>query len=164
MEDNQIRRQHVKTNVGEYAGILERACPAQVYEYVDDETRQGEGGERYGGKKLAINSQVMKNAPIAACTLGAYANAFRTVSIASCAISRSQRRTLLGQYLKVAEVRSTVRIFSLSGATELNLAASHHMIHPFAYDSLTWRAHRQAPINFWGTNNGCALRTAVAIE
>lgn len=133
-EDNQIRRQHVKTNVGEYAGLLGRACPAQVYEYVDDETSQSEGGEGYGGKKLVINSQVMKNAPIAACTLGAYAYAFRTVSIASCAISRSQRRTLPGQYLKVAEVRSTVRIFSLSVAAGLSLAASHHMI---LYDPMT---------------------------
>lgn len=57
-----------------------------------------------------------------------------------------------------------MRIFSLSVAAGLNLAASHHMIHPVAHDSLTWRAHRQAPINFWGTNDGCALRTAVAIE
>lgn len=36
---------------------------AQVYEYVDDETRQGEGGEGYGGKKLVISSQVMKMRP-----------------------------------------------------------------------------------------------------
>ncbi|KAI0694134.1 hypothetical protein BC835DRAFT_1545230 [Cytidiella melzeri] len=56
-EDKASRRQHVKLNVGEYAGLLGRACPAQVYEYVDDEASQGEGGEGWGGKKLVINSQ-----------------------------------------------------------------------------------------------------------
>lgn len=30
------KREHVKTNVGEFAGLLGRACPAGVYEYVDD--------------------------------------------------------------------------------------------------------------------------------
>ncbi|KAI0340320.1 FAD/NAD(P)-binding domain-containing protein [Trametopsis cervina] len=56
-EDASIRRDHVKLNVGEYAGLLGRACPAQVYEYVDDESSQGDGGEGWGGKKLVINSQ-----------------------------------------------------------------------------------------------------------
>ncbi|KAE9406584.1 FAD/NAD(P)-binding domain-containing protein [Gymnopus androsaceus JB14] len=31
------RRQHVQKNVEEFAGLLGRACPAGVYEYVDDE-------------------------------------------------------------------------------------------------------------------------------
>lgn len=33
----QRRREHVKINVDEYAGLLGRACPAGVYEYVDVE-------------------------------------------------------------------------------------------------------------------------------
>ena len=57
-ESKAVRREHVKVNVGEYAGLLGRACPAQVYEYVEDESAQGEDGEGWGGKKLVINSQV----------------------------------------------------------------------------------------------------------
>ncbi|GAW08378.1 FAD NAD-P-binding domain-containing protein [Lentinula edodes] len=30
-----LRRTHTKINIGEYAGLLARACPAGVYEYVD---------------------------------------------------------------------------------------------------------------------------------
>ena len=36
-EDADIRREHVRTNVGEYAGLLGRGCPAQVYEYAEAE-------------------------------------------------------------------------------------------------------------------------------
>lgn len=57
-EGKAARREHVRVNVGEYAGLLGRACPAQVYEYVEDESAQGEDGEGWGGKKLVINSQV----------------------------------------------------------------------------------------------------------
>lgn len=32
-----IRRHHVKKNVGEFAGLLGHACPAGVYEYVDED-------------------------------------------------------------------------------------------------------------------------------
>ncbi|KAG8780510.1 hypothetical protein FRC16_003117, partial [Serendipita sp. 398] len=48
------RTHHVKVNVGEYAGLLGRACPAGVYEYVDAE--KGEAGS-WEGKRLVINSQ-----------------------------------------------------------------------------------------------------------
>ncbi|KAF8604795.1 FAD/NAD(P)-binding domain-containing protein [Ceratobasidium sp. AG-I] len=58
------RHEHVKTNVSEYAGLLGRACPAGVYEYVDGGVEPGtavpEGKEEdagWGGKKLVINSQ-----------------------------------------------------------------------------------------------------------
>lgn len=37
LDDKARRRKHVEVNVGEYAGLLGRACPAGVYEYVDDE-------------------------------------------------------------------------------------------------------------------------------
>jgi electron-transferring-flavoprotein dehydrogenase len=57
-ESKDLRRQHVRENVGEYAGLLGRACPAAVYEYVDDESSVGMDGEGWGGKKLVINSQV----------------------------------------------------------------------------------------------------------
>lgn len=62
VETPEVRSEHVKVNVEEYAGLLGRACPAQVYEYVDDDASVGggEGGESegWGGKKLVINSQV----------------------------------------------------------------------------------------------------------
>src|SRR5262249_21708488 len=48
---------HVQKNVGEYAGLLGRACPAGVYEYVDAGENEGELGA-WEGKKLVINSQV----------------------------------------------------------------------------------------------------------
>ncbi|KAJ7612102.1 FAD/NAD-P-binding domain-containing protein [Roridomyces roridus] len=56
------RREHVAKNVGTYAGLLGRACPAGVYEYVPDDggkavpgnVAEEEGAE---GKKLVINSQ-----------------------------------------------------------------------------------------------------------
>lgn len=54
------RKAHIEKNVGEYAGLLGRACPAAVYEYVDVEG-EGEGREEdvsVGGKKFVINSQV----------------------------------------------------------------------------------------------------------
>ena len=59
-EDAEVRREHVKTNVSEYAGLLGRGCPAQVYEYVEDEgadtaTESEKAG--WQGKRLVINSQ-----------------------------------------------------------------------------------------------------------
>lgn len=35
----QRHQEHVKVNVGTYAGLLGHACPAGVYEYVEDEVR-----------------------------------------------------------------------------------------------------------------------------
>jgi len=43
-EEEQRRREHVRINVEEYGGLLGRACPAGVYEYVES--------------GLVINSQV----------------------------------------------------------------------------------------------------------
>lgn len=54
-ESKEVRKHHVAVNVGDYAGLLGRACPAQVYEYVEDESGSEES---WGGKKLVINSQV----------------------------------------------------------------------------------------------------------
>ncbi|KAG9019417.1 hypothetical protein FRB90_002569 [Tulasnella sp. 427] len=59
-EGREARRHHVEKNVGEFAGLLGRACPAGVYEYVDQEGGDGEKkieDEGWGGKKLVINSQ-----------------------------------------------------------------------------------------------------------
>ncbi|OCH90825.1 FAD/NAD(P)-binding domain-containing protein [Obba rivulosa] len=60
-EGPEVRREHVRVNAGEYAGLLGRACPAAVYEYVDDEGGAAEEKssetESWGGKKLVINSQ-----------------------------------------------------------------------------------------------------------
>lgn len=56
-ETKEARREHVRRNVGEFGGLLGRACPAGVYEYVDVEAGEvnDEGAE---GKRLVINSQV----------------------------------------------------------------------------------------------------------
>ncbi|KAF9477148.1 hypothetical protein BDN70DRAFT_995146 [Pholiota conissans] len=60
-EEKRQRREHVKTNVGVYGGLLGRACPAGVYEYVKDEdaveANEDEGGESWKGHRLVINSQ-----------------------------------------------------------------------------------------------------------
>ena len=62
------RVDHVKKNVGEYAGLLGHACPASVYEYVSAEP----GDESsYEGQKLVINSQVRL---ISVLTRGLWAN------------------------------------------------------------------------------------------
>ncbi|CED83652.1 electron-transferring-flavoprotein dehydrogenase [Phaffia rhodozyma] len=45
---------HTETNVRDYAGLLGRACPAAVYEYVDAEPGDADAAE---GKKFIINSQ-----------------------------------------------------------------------------------------------------------
>jgi electron-transferring-flavoprotein dehydrogenase len=55
VEDVSLRKEHVRRNVGEYAGLLQRACPAGVYEYIEDEAAEDEG---WDGTKLVINSQV----------------------------------------------------------------------------------------------------------
>lgn len=49
----EARAAHVKTNVGTYAGLLSRVCPAGVYEY--HEAPEGEADA--DGMKLVINSQ-----------------------------------------------------------------------------------------------------------
>ncbi|KAF8066840.1 hypothetical protein FPV67DRAFT_1582481 [Lyophyllum atratum] len=52
------RRKHVEINVKEYAGLLGRACPAGVYEYVEAEPGDKAAAEEgWDGKKLVINSQ-----------------------------------------------------------------------------------------------------------
>ncbi|KAF5381762.1 hypothetical protein D9615_005511 [Tricholomella constricta] len=52
------RRKHVEVNVREYAGLLGRACPAGVYEYVEAEPGdKAVAEEGWDGKKLVINSQ-----------------------------------------------------------------------------------------------------------
>ncbi|KAM0753115.1 oxidoreductase [Meredithblackwellia eburnea MCA 4105] len=48
------RKSHVEKNVGEYAGLLGRVCPAAVYEYVEANTPEEADAD---GMKLVINSQ-----------------------------------------------------------------------------------------------------------
>lgn len=50
-----MHREHVRVNVGEYAGLLGHACPAGVYEYIDVNK---DDPEAWDAKKLVINSQV----------------------------------------------------------------------------------------------------------
>jgi electron-transferring-flavoprotein dehydrogenase len=54
------RSTHVRVNTSSYAGLLGRACPAGVYEYVNCEEGDVAGTEEgggWGGHKLVINSQ-----------------------------------------------------------------------------------------------------------
>ncbi|KIJ62082.1 hypothetical protein HYDPIDRAFT_114920 [Hydnomerulius pinastri MD-312] len=55
VEDLKLRKDHVQRNVSEYAGLLQRACPAGVYEYIEDEANAATEG--WNGHKLVINSQ-----------------------------------------------------------------------------------------------------------
>ncbi|KAF9219207.1 hypothetical protein BS17DRAFT_804516 [Gyrodon lividus] len=55
VEDANVRKEHVYHNVSEYAGLLQRACPAGVYEYIEDEANTEKDG--WNGQKLIINSQ-----------------------------------------------------------------------------------------------------------
>jgi electron-transferring-flavoprotein dehydrogenase len=57
-EELETRRKHVQVNVGEYAGLLGRACPAGVYEYVAEEGNDAAVSDGWNGHKLVINSQV----------------------------------------------------------------------------------------------------------
>ncbi|KAH9817484.1 hypothetical protein DFH28DRAFT_153234 [Melampsora americana] len=45
--------EHTKTNVQDYDGLLNKACPAGVYEYVDTDESEAD----FEGKRLVINSQ-----------------------------------------------------------------------------------------------------------
>lgn len=91
------RREHVKVNVEEFAGLLGRACPAGVYEYVDDEASKSEeaDGEGWGGKKLVINSQVRQLLYIFSPSFATsvhYVHGARTAYTASYATSKFQPR------------------------------------------------------------------------
>ncbi|KAF8839455.1 hypothetical protein BDN67DRAFT_953472 [Paxillus ammoniavirescens] len=50
VEDLTLRKDHVRRNMSEYTGLLQRACPAGVYEYTEDEANAD-------GQRLVINSQ-----------------------------------------------------------------------------------------------------------
>jgi electron-transferring-flavoprotein dehydrogenase len=89
IEDGEIRRNHVQKNVTEYAGLLGRACPAGVYEYIEDEGREAEA-DGWSGKKLVINSQVSLFCFFEATDFDFMR--WRTVSTVNCAILRCPRR------------------------------------------------------------------------
>lgn len=129
-EGNAVRREHVRRNVGEYAGLLGRACPAQVYEYVEDHATQGEDGEGWGGKRLVINSQVRYttvNHSIL-CDDGCFP--CRTVFTASCAILKFQRKISPGLFPKEVEDLSTVRSLTPASvlASGLTFPDSYYLI------------------------------------
>ena len=109
-EGNAVKREHVRRNVGEFAGLLGRACPAQVYEYVDDEASQGEDGEGWGGKKLVINSQV---GLVTKFSVHVWLTTFvtRIASTASYVISKCRPKISLGLSPKAVVAPNIVRIF-----------------------------------------------------
>ncbi len=93
--ERQTRQAHVRANVEEYAGLLGRACPAGVYEYVEvrgshlfypvmltrDHQTESSENDGWAGKKLVINSQVCA----ALLIFSRMANvSIRIVYIASC--------------------------------------------------------------------------------
>ena len=104
-ETSERRGEHVRVNVGEYAGLLGRACPAGVYEYVDDEDGSS-GAEGWGGKKLVINAQVncFSSPWISALTLSP-----RTAFTVSSVMLKFPHKTSNGPYQRVAEVQNIVR-------------------------------------------------------
>jgi electron-transferring-flavoprotein dehydrogenase len=104
VEDTALRKLHVQRNVSEYAGLLQRACPAGVYEYIEDET----AADGWNGHKLVINSQVRL---IFEPYTMSYVGHYRTVSTASYVILRSPHRISHGQFPREVEVQSTVSIF-----------------------------------------------------
>ena len=60
-DESATRSAHVKANVDLYAGLLGRACPAGVYEYVEEQGSDPAAAPAEGswkGHKLVINSQV----------------------------------------------------------------------------------------------------------
>ena len=56
-DEQDTRERHIQINVGRYAGLLGRACPAGVYEYVPVEGNSTSEGT-WNGHELVINSQV----------------------------------------------------------------------------------------------------------
>lgn len=53
----QARREHIRVNVDEYAGLLGRACPAQVYEYVDADADADDAADADAGEASAGNTR-----------------------------------------------------------------------------------------------------------
>lgn len=100
----------MEKNVGEFAGLLGRACPAGVYEYVDQEGGEGEKrveDEGWAGKKLVINSQVSL-AMILGRLYSRGGASYRIASTASYATSKYPLKTLRGLFPRGAGVQSTV--------------------------------------------------------
>jgi hypothetical protein len=105
---------HTAANVGEYAGLLGRVCPAAVYEYVDAESADADAE----GKKFVINSQncsaffLFTCSPIACAPLLLLTTPPLQQSTARRARSRRRRRTSRGPCQKAAVVPSTVGLGS----------------------------------------------------
>ena len=113
-EETVRRTEHVKRNVGEFGGLLGRACPAGVYEYVDVEGGSDAEDGSWNGKKLVINSQVR----VCLCHDEEKFDTerfLRTVSIANCATSKCRLKTFNGVCLKVEGGLSTVSICNCLG-------------------------------------------------
>lgn len=108
VEDVSLRKEHVRRNVGEYAGLLQRACPAGVYEYIEDEAASKEEG--WDGKKLVINAQVSGFEFYTFGGIDHLARRCRIVSIASFATSRFLLKISHGQCPKVEVVLNTVSL------------------------------------------------------
>ena len=120
------RTQHVKTNVGEYAGLLGRACPAGVYEYVDAE--KGEAGS-WEGKKLVINSQASRDSTPGQFTSNV-PSPCRTAFIVNSVISKCLPKISLGPFRKVEVDPSIVRLSpeeSSSSTNVLLIQPSHEL-------------------------------------
>jgi hypothetical protein len=114
-EENRVRSDHVRKNVGEFGGLLGRACPAGVYEYVDQEGGEVGNGEGWKGKKLVINSQVCNLRNFVFSCSKFVRRVSRIASTASCVMSKYRRRTSLGLSRRVEGVLNTVRFLLIRG-------------------------------------------------
>lgn len=104
-EEQATRESHIKINVGEYAGLLGRACPAGVYEYVPVEGTSNSDGT-WNGYKFVINSQV--SLPLRQFISFHRCSFVRIAFTASCAISRFLVKISPGQCQREVAALSTV--------------------------------------------------------
>ena len=128
-ESKEGRKEQVRLNVGEYAGLLGRACPAQVYEYVEDETSQGPDGEGWDGKKLVINSQVRNYCFRNVVSL---TSVDRIASTVNFVISRCQHRISPGPSQRVEADQNTVChiIHSVQNYADQSHTSSYNLMIP----------------------------------
>jgi hypothetical protein len=117
----EARRVHIQRNVGEFAGLLGRACPAQVYEYVDAEEGVGSDSKvedvTASGKKFVINSQVRSFA------IGCFASTFLIIICTDVYYLQLVS-------ISLAAARSRLELYPLQTMRYQGANARHHLDGP----------------------------------